>query len=437
MEKIISLAKQRGFVYKSSEIYGGAYSFYDYGPLGVELKNNIKKQWWKNVVYQRQDVVGLDSSILSPRIVWEASGHLQGFADLLVECKQCHHRFKEDELNKNQCPDCAGDLTSPKQFNLLMKTNLGVVKDKQEEYYLRGETCQGIYLNYLNVKDSLRKKLPFGIAQIGKAFRNEITPKNFIFRTREFEQMEMQYFVNPDEANKHYDEWKQVTMDWYKQYIVNSENLRWREHTKNELAHYAKQAWDIEYKTPFGGWKEFAGVHNRGDWDLSRHQEYSQIKMEYRDEVTNQKFTPWVVEVSIGVDRAFLMFLLDAYDEVDGGRTTTTKSIKAKEVVLRLDKRLAPIKAGILPLAKKPELIKIANQIYDELSRQWMCEYDQTGSIGKRYRRQDEIGTPYSITIDFDTIKDKQVTIRDRDTMKQERILINALPDYIREGIRD
>ncbi|MEK9158474.1 MAG: glycine--tRNA ligase, partial [Patescibacteria group bacterium] len=334
MEKLISLCKRRGFVFPSSEIYGGLSSCYDYGPLGVELKNNIKKAWWKAIVQTRDDVVGLDSSILTSKIVWEASGHLQSFNDPLVECKKCQHRFRADHLLEARqaepgyikekpltikdvaCPDCGGELSEPRNFNLLMKTELGAVEGAKEEAYLRGETCQGIYLDFLNVKDSLRKKLPFGIAQIGKAFRNEITTKNFIFRTREFEQMEMQYFVNPQEVGKFFEEWREWTMEWYKRMIYRPENLRWRQHEEDERAHYAKDAWDVEYNTPMG-WKEFAGVHNRGDWDLSRHSQYSGVDLSYQDPVSNEKFMPWISEVSFGCDRAVFLFLLDAYDEVE------------------------------------------------------------------------------------------------------------------------
>lgn len=449
MDKLISLCKRRGFIFPSAEIYGGFAASYDFGPLGVELKNNVKKIWWKEMVQKRDDVVGLDSAILTPQIVWEASGHLASFHDPLVECKKCHHRFRADHLLEAKqaepgyikekpleikdigCPDCAGPLTEPKNFNLLMKTELGAVEKEKNEAYLRGETCQGIYLNYLNVKESLRKKLPFGVAQIGKAFRNEITVKNFIFRTREFEQMEMQYFVNPKEAERFYEEWKEWTMNWYKKLVNRPENLRWRRHEEGERAHYARDAWDIEYNTPMG-WKEFAGVHNRGDWDLSRHQEYSQMAMEYKDSATGEQFIPWVDEVSLGCDRAVLLFLLDAYEEVEA-RSGEEDAKHEKEIVLRLHKDLAPVKVAVLPLSKKEPLTALAREIQSQLWGDLMIQYDETGSIGKRYRRQDEIGTPYCVTVDFESLDDKKVTVRDRDTMEQERVAIDELKDYFKK----
>ncbi|MEK7653290.1 MAG: glycine--tRNA ligase [Patescibacteria group bacterium] len=434
MNKLVSLCKRRGFIFPSAEIYGGIGGFYDFGPLGTELKNNIKRAWWKKMVQERNDVVGLDSSICAPRAVWEASGHLAGFTDPLVECKKCHHRFRADQIEKGKCPDCGGELTEAKKFNLLMKTFLGAVEGEQNEAYLRGETCQGIYLDYLNVKDATRKKLPFGIAQIGKAFRNEITPGNFIFRTREFEQMEMQYFVQPKQAKKYYDQWKGWTMDWYKSFITQPKNLRWRQHQQDELAHYAKEAWDIEYRTPFSsdGWSEFAGVHNRGDWDLSRHAKFSGVDMNYSDEKTGEKFIPWVVEVSQGADRAVLMFLIDAYREVET-RSGDEDAKHEKEVVLKLHRDLAPIKIAILPLSKKENLSKLASEIQRDLAPYFMTMADETGSIGKRYRRQDEIGTPYCVTVDFESLEDKKVTVRDRDTMKQDRVATRELKDYFKE----
>ncbi|MFA5175310.1 MAG: glycine--tRNA ligase [Patescibacteria group bacterium] len=453
-EKIISLAKRRGFIYQTAEIYGGLAASYDYGPLGVELKNNLKKAWWKAMVAKRNDVVGLDSAILTPRIVWEASGHLQSFHDPLVECKSCHHRFRADhlleakqaepgyikekpiEMKDLKCPDCGGELTEPKNFNLLMKTELGSVEGQKEEAYMRGETCQGIYLDYLSVKESMRKKLPFGIAQIGKAFRNEITTKNFTFRMREFEQMEQQYFVNPKDAEKHFNYWKEQRWNWYKNLGMKEEDMRWRQHADNERAHYAKDAWDIEYNTPWGGWKEMAGVHNRGDWDLSRHGQYSKVDMTYRDEETGEKFIPWIVETSDGADRAVLMFLVDAFDEIDA-RSGEEDAKHEKEIVLRLHKDLAPIKIAVFPLSKKEPLQKLALEIQAELWKKRMTQYDESGSIGKRYRRQDEIGTPYCVTVDFDTLEDKKVTVRDRDTMEQERVEIGNLKNYFDEKFDD
>lgn len=448
IDKIISLAKRRGFVFPSSEIYGGLSSTYDYGPLGVELKNNIKKAWWKAMVQKRNDVVGLDSSILTPKIVWEASGHLQSFHDPLVECKNCHHRFRADhlleakqaepgyikekpvEISQIPCPDCGGALSEPKNFNLLMKTELGAVEGQKEEAYLRGETCQGIYLDYLSVKESMRQKLPFGIAQTGKAFRNEITTKNFTFRMREFEQMEMQFFVAPQDAAKHFEYWREQRFNWYKELGMKEKNLRWRQHAADERAHYAKDAWDIEYNTPWGGWKEMAGVHNRGDWDLSRHGKYSGADMTYADPESGEKYIPYIVETSDGADRAALMFLLDAYTEMET-RSGDEDAKHETEMVLKLHKDLAPIKAAILPLSKKEPLQKLAKEIQAGLWSDFMTQYDETGSIGKRYRRQDEIGTPYCVTVDFESLEDKKVTVRDRDTMEQERVSVKELKDYL------
>ena len=447
LDTIVSFAKRRGFIFQSAEIYGGLSSCYDYGPLGVELKNNIKRAWLKEMVQKRNDVVGLDSAILSPEIVWEASGHLQGFSDPLVECKECHHRFRADhlleakqaepgyvkekpvELTDIDCPDCGGKLTEPQDFNLMMKTELGVVEGKKDIAYLRGETCQGIFLNYQNVIDSMRKKPPFGIAQVGKAFRNEITTKHFTFRMKEFEQMEMQYFVDPNDATEYFAYWKTQRMNWYTKLGMKPENLRWRQHEPDERAHYALDAWDIEYNTPWDGWKEMEGVHNRGNWDLSRHSEYSKKDLSYTDQVNNKKFIPFVVETSGGVDRASLMFLADAYSEVET-RSGDDNSKHEKEIVLRLHKDLAPIKVAILPLSKKEPLQKLSLEIQDKLKNHLMTEYDETGSIGKRYRRQDEIGTPYCLTVDFDSLEDKKVTVRDRDTMEQVRISIAEVADY-------
>ena len=452
LETIVSFAKRRGFIFQSSEIYGGLASCYDYGPLGVELKNNVKKAWWNAMVQQRNDVVGLDTSIITPKIVWEASGHLQSFNDPLVECTKCHHRFRADHLlearqaepghikeqpldiNDISCPECDGELGKQQDFNLLMKTELGAVEGKKEEAILRGETCQGIYLNFLNVQNSMRKKLPFGIAQIGKAFRNEITTKAFIFRTREFEQMEQQFFVHPADADKYFEQWKQARWDWYINLGIKPENIRWRQHAEDERAHYAKDAWDIEYDTPWSGWSEMAGVHNRGDWDLSRHSEYSKQDLSYHNQETKDKFMPYIIETSDGADRATLMFLVDAYDEVET-RSGDEKSKHEKEVVLRLHKDLAPIKMAILPLSKKEPLQKMSNSIQQKLWKKYMTMYDETGSIGKRYRRQDEIGTPYCVTVDFDSLEDNKVTVRDRDTMEQNRISTEEVEEYFQDKL--
>ncbi|HRY63640.1 MAG TPA: glycine--tRNA ligase [Patescibacteria group bacterium] len=454
MDKLISLAKRRGFVFQSSEIYGGFGSCYDYGPLGVELINNIKKAWWKAMVQKRDDVVGLDSAIIMHPRVWEASGHVESFADPLVDCKKCKKRFRADHLLEAAsmkpdldahkeppksikdivCPECGGELTEPRNFNLLMKTHIGAVEDESSLAYLRGETCQGIYVNFKNILDSSRQKLPFGIAQIGKAFRNEITPGNYIFRTREFEQMEMQFFVNPKEADKWYQYWREERMKWYKDLGMRGEFIRWRQHTKEELAHYAKEAWDIEFDSPFGGWKELAGVHNRGNWDLSRHGEYSGVDLSYLDPETKEKYIPYIVETSDGAGRAMLAFLLNGYEEVET-RSGDADSKHEKEVVLHLHKSLAPIKVAVLPLSKKEELQKVAHEIKNSLAENWMTQYDETGSIGKRYRRQDEIGTPYCVTVDFETANDKKVTVRDILTMGQERIGVEELKEYFREKL--
>ncbi|NMC51969.1 glycine--tRNA ligase [Candidatus Kuenenbacteria bacterium] len=456
MDKLISLAKRRGFVFQSSEIYGGFGSCYDYGPLGVELINNIKKAWWKVMVQKRDDVVGLDSAIIMHPKVWEASGHVESFSDPLVDCKDCKKRFRADHLleaasmkpdldaRKEKpkdikdivCPECGGELTEPRNFNLLMKTFIGAVEDETSQAYLRGETCQGIYVNFKNILDSSRQKMPFGIAQIGKAFRNEITPGNYIFRTREFEQMEMQFFVNPKEADKWYDYWREKRMQWYKELGMKDEFIRWRQHSKEELAHYAKAAWDIEFDSPFGGWKELAGVHNRGNWDLSRHGEYSGVDLSYTDQVTQEKYIPYIVETSDGAGRAMLAFLLNGYEEVET-RSGDDEAKHEKEVVLHLHKSLAPIKVAVLPLSKKEELQKTAHEIKDSLAENWMTQYDETGSIGKRYRRQDEIGTPYCVTVDFETAKDKKVTVRDIETMKQERVAVGELREYLREKLEE
>ena len=423
MQKIISIAKTRGFIFPSSEIYGGFGSSYDFGPLGVEMKNNIKKEWWDEMTKKQNsfnnEIVGLDSAILMNPNVWQASGHLTaGFADELVECKKCHHRFRKDFLKQEKCPDCQGDLTESKKFNLMMKTFVGPVEDDAALAYLRAETCQGIYLNFLNVLNSMRLKVPFGIAQIGKAFRNEITPGNFIFRTREFEQMEMQWFCLPDQADHYFDYWKNERLKWYFNLGIKKENLRIIEVPEQERSHYAKKQIDIEYKFPFG-WKEIEGIHNRGDWDLSNHSKHSNQDMKY------QGYYPYVIETSVGADRSLLAFLTDAYSEIKGGRTTTTESVKEQEVVLKLNKKLAPNKIAVLPLVKnKPELIDKAQQVYQLLKNHFTCQYDQSSAIGRRYRRQDEIGTIFCLTIDFDSLTNNDLTLRDRDAMKQERIKI-------------
>ncbi len=450
MDKLVSLCKRRGFIYQSSEIYGGINSIYDYGPLGVELKNNVKKAWWREMVQLRDNIVGLDSGILMHPKIWEASGHLAGFTDPLVDCKSCKKRFRADHFldtvkgikaefepvdikrQEIKCPECGGELTAVRDFNLMFKTFMGAVEDTASEIYLRPETAQGIYVNFENVCQSSRQTIPFGIAQIGKAFRNEITPGNFTFRTREFEQMEMQFFIKPKEADKWFDYWCEARRQWYEELGVNQKKLHLREHQKNELAHYAKKAVDIEYEFPFGQ-SELEGIHNRGDWDLSRHQKYSGKNLEYQDLETKEKFIPYIIETSGGIDRSILAFLIDAYSEVKGGRTTTTASAKEVEVVLKLHQDLAPIKIAVFPLSKKEPLEKVSQEIYHNLMKSYRCDYDITGSIGRRYRRQDEIGTPYCITVDFESLEDKKVTVRDRDMMKQDRIAIAELIDYFRE----
>jgi len=430
MSKIISLCKRRGFVFPSSEIYGGLESSYDFGPLGVEMKNNIKKTWWSEMTkFQNPPaggIVGLDAAILMNPEIWQASGHLAaGFADELVECKNCHKRFKADEIKQKVCPDCQGKLTKPRKFNLMMKTFIGSVETEASTTYLRAETCQGIYVNFLNVLNSMRLKIPFGVAQIGKAFRNEITPKDFIYRTREFEQMEFQWFCYPKEAKKYFDYWKKERIKWYLNLGIKKQNLRIKEVPAVERAHYARQQIDIEYKFPFG-WQEIEGVHNRGDFDLSNHAKYSGKDLRYYDEDPpaggKEKYFPYIIETSAGADRSLFAFLCDAYQEVKGGRTKTTKATKEIEILLKLDKRITPIKVAVLPLVRnKLKLVKKAKEVYRLLKAHFVCQYDELGSIGRRYRRQDEVGTLWCITIDFDTLKDDTVTVRDRDTMKQER----------------
>lgn len=430
MAKIVSLCKRRGFIFPSSEIYGGFGSCYDFGPLGVEMKNNIKKAWWDEMTKVLQEnIVGLDAAILMSPKVWSASGHLTaGFADELVECKKCKKRFRADQIEK-ECPECKGALTAPRKFNLMMKTSIGPVEDEAAITYLRAETCQGIYVNFKNVMDSMRLKIPFGIAQIGKSFRNEITPGNFIYRTREFEQMEMQWFCEPKTADKFFDFWLEQRMKWYLSLGIKKENIKAEEVPKKELAHYAKRAVDIEYKFPFG-WKEIEGVHNRGDWDLSNHSKHS------GQDLKHEGYFPYIIETSAGADRALLMFLIDAYQEIKGGRTETTEATKEMEIILKLDRKLAPVKAAVLPLVKnKPEVVKKAKEVYDLLKSHFSIQYDETGSIGRRYRRQDEIGTVFCLTTDFDTLKDNTVTIRDRDTMKQERVRINELIECLRKQL--
>ncbi len=434
LEKLVALAKRRGFIYPGSEIYGGIAGFWDYGPLGVELKNNLKRLWWKTMVYARDDVLGIDASIVMNPQVWVASGHVNSFTDPLVECKICHVRFRADKKEEitghNQTVHQGkGEWTEPKQFNILTEVFLGVTEPKMKAY-LRGEITQGVFVNFQNVVSSTRMKIPFGIAQIGKAFRNEITPGNFTFRSREFEQMELEFFIKPDEkkGDEVFNYWKQERMNWYQSLGIRKDNLRFRDHEPDERAHYARKACDIEYNAPFstkggsassGGWSEFEGIHHRGEWDLSRH------KLQYKDQQTGEEFTPWVIETSGGVDRAVLFLLLDAYQEDE------------KRVVLRLDPRLAPYKAAIFPLvSNKPDLVTKARNIYHDLKRDLYIAWDDRGNIGKRYFAQDEIGTPFCVTIDYETLDSDTVTVRDRDTTVQERVPVTKLKQFFAEKIK-
>ena len=427
MDKIASLGKRRGFIYQNSEIYGGLGSVWDYGPLGVELKNNVKKAWWASNVYRRGDMEGLDSSILMHPKTWETSGHLSSFKDLLVDCKECKKRFRDDQLKKKNCPDCGGELTAPRKFNLMFKTFVGSVEDESSQAYLRPETAQGIFLNFSNVLVSSRKKLPFGVAQTGKAFRNEITVGNLTFRSREFEQMEIEYFVKPGEAEKWYKYWVQERFKWYADLGINKENLRIRPHAKDELAHYAEACSDIEYKFPFG-WSELEGIANRTDYDLRKHSEASGVKLEYFDDETKEKFFPYIIEPSGGVDRSVLAFLVDAYRE--------EKVRGEKRVVLGLHKDLAPIKVAVLPLLRnRPEVVEMAKRITENLRSNFKVMYDDTASIGRLYRRQDEVGTLYCVTVDVDSLSDKKVTVRYRDSMKQDRVEAENLKGFIGEKL--
>ncbi|MDD5032842.1 MAG: glycine--tRNA ligase [Candidatus Pacebacteria bacterium] len=441
MEKIISLAKRRGFVYPGSEIYGGLAGIYDYGPLGVEMRHNIKQYFWKKFIIEREDVYGMGAAILMPAKVWEASGHtgVAGLVDPLVECKICHERVRADQpeaiadhekLHKNEKTKM--EWTEPTVFNLLVSTRLGASEKSATQVYLRGEITQGVHVNFKNVLDSMHPKIPFGIGQIGKAFRNEITPRDFLYRQREFEQMELQYYIKPDEAEgkKQYEYWKQFAFDWYLGLGFKKENLRLRQHAPDERAHYAKDAWDIEYDTPFAGWKEAWGLHHRGDWDLKRHNEYSNTDMTYYDEETKERFIPWDIECSGGVDRAFLFVLLEAYTEDELGGET--------RAYLKLSPKLAPVKAAVFPLLKnKPVLVEKARGVYKILKDEFgAIMFDDNGNIGKRYRRQDEIGTPFCVTIDFETLENDTMTIRDRDTGKQERIDIKEISAYFQERLK-
>lgn len=439
MEKLVSLCKRRGYIFQSSEIYGGTGSVWDYGPLGVELKRNVKDRWWNAMVHSRDDVEGLDASILMNPRVWEASGHVSGFVDPLVDCRTCKGRFRADKLEDARCPrkpskhpgefaEC--QLTEPRQFNLMFKTFMGPVEESASVTYLRPETAQGIFVNFLNVQQAMRQKVPFGIAQIGKAFRNEITPGNFIFRTREFEQMEMQFFVEPEKANEWFEYWKGERLRWHLSLGLDPARLEFHEHTPEELAHYAKGAFDVQFD--FGGTlgsQEIEGVHNRGDFDLGRHTEFSGKKLEYFDQQSNRRYLPWVVETSVGADRVTLAILVNGYRE---------ESVPGEEegrVVLGLHPSIAPIKAAVFPLTKKDGQPEMAHRIADDLRRIVTVDYDESGSIGKRYRRQDEIGTPYCITVDGESAAADSVTVRDRDTLQQDRVNVTELLRYLLEKL--
>ncbi|MBI4600151.1 glycine--tRNA ligase [Candidatus Uhrbacteria bacterium] len=459
METLVSLCKRRGFVFPSSEIYGGMQAIYDYGHYGTLLKNNIRDAWWKDMVQYRDDVVGLDSAIFMHPTTWVASGHVGGFNDPQIDCRKCKNRFRADhilegfginadkapldEINahldrlrkekKLKCRECGSpDLTAARIFSLMVKSNIGSPTDELKEenaVYLRPETCGGIYLEYKNTIDALHCKLPFGIAQVGKAFRNEIVARQFIFRTREFEQMEMQYFLHPDSMNKAYDMWKDTRWKWYREYGISEDEIRWYKHEK--LAHYASEAYDVEYRfKALGEYKEVEGIHARGDWDLSQHSKHSGVDLSYFDEKTGERFIPHIAETSVGLNRLVLMFIDHAYTEE---QAPTAGGKEETRVVLKFDKRLAPVKVAVLPLSKKEELQKPARDIWNTLKRLFIVEYDETQSIGKRYRRQDEIGTPYCVTVDFDSLEDNAVTVRDRDTMAQERIAIRELEAFFKE----
>jgi glycyl-tRNA synthetase len=475
MDKIVSLAKRRGFIFQSSEIYGGLNGCWDYGPLGVEMLNNVKQQWWRNMTY-RENVEGLDASILMHPRVWEASGHVENFTDPMVDCKQCKARYRVDVLFEDlsarkkkeilrelepgkfegeqkdeiilmqfeeravheeflekavrilPCPNCGnrGTFTDARKFNLMFKTFIGPVEDSSNVVYLRPETAQGIFVNFLNVQSGSRQKIPFGIAQIGKAFRNEINTKNFLFRTREFEQMEMQFFVKPGTDDRHFEYWRNERMQWFVDLGMHKEKLRWHQHPKEKLAHYAKDAYDIEYEFPFG-WGEIEGVHNRTDYDLSRHEQFSGKAMKYFDEETKEKFTPYVIETSSGASRSFMAFLVDSYQEEEA---PTAEGGMEMRTILKLHPGLAPTKIAVFPLVNRDGMPEISRSIEADLRKSFRVFYDDSGAIGRRYRRQDEVGTPYCITVDSETLQNRTVTVRDRDSMQQERVAIDRLKDY-------
>ena len=431
MEKLVSLCKRRGFIFQSSEIYGGLSSAWDYGPLGVELKNRIQNFWGREMTQLHDNIVGIDAAIMMHPRVWEASGHVESFTDPLVDCKNCKQRFRSDQLPENalnlkRCPECGGELTEPRQFNLMFKTHIGPVENDGSIVYLRPETAQGIYVNFRNVLQTSRLKVPFGIAQVGKAFRNEITTKNFIFRTCEFEQMEMQYFIHPSEDEKWFEHWKEDRFEFYKNMGIRAYKMRFRRHGPEELAHYARVAFDIEYEFPFG-WKELEGIHNRTDYDLRRHIEFSGKDLTYLDDLRTERYIPYVIETSAGLTRTVLTALSDAYEEeeVDGD----------KRVVMKLHPMIAPITVGVFPLVKKDGLAELARDIELGLRKEYSTFYDQGGAIGRRYRRQDEIGTPFCVTIDYQTKEDRTVTLRFRDSMDQIRVRVEELIPRIKEAV--
>lgn len=429
LDTITNLAKKRGFAFQASEIYGGLRSAYDYGPLGVELLRNVKAEWWRSMVQERADVVGIDSAIIQARQVWQASGHEEVFTDPMVECRNCNSRHRLDKLDDpDKCPSCgvSGQFTDPRDFNLMFRTHMGHTETDENLVFLRPETAQGIFTNYENVRRTQRLKLPFGVAQIGKSFRNEITPGQFVFRTREFEQMEMEYFCRPEEADEWFQFWLDQRMQWYVDLGMDRDNLRLREHDSDELSHYSVSTADVEYRFPWG-WDELEGIANRTDFDLRQHAEHSGQELTYFDPESNERFYPYVIEPAAGATRATFAFLIDGYheEEVDGEMRT----------VLQLHHRLAPYKVAVLPLSKKPELIEPAEKLAEELRRRWMVELDVTQSIGRRYRRQDEIGTPYCVTVDFDSLEDGAATVRDRDTMAQDRVSMGAIVGYLDERL--
>ncbi|MGB2630539.1 MAG: glycine--tRNA ligase [Candidatus Omnitrophota bacterium] len=427
LKDIANLCKRRGYIFQDSEIYGGIGSVWDYGPLGIELKKSVKDLWWKRMVYERDDVEGLDAAIIMNPETWKASGHVTSFADMLVDCKECKKRFRVDKLKGKKCPECGGNITEPKSFNLMFKTQVGSVEGNQQDVYLRPETAQGIFVNFENILNTSRRKLPFGVAQIGKAFRNEITTGNFTFRSREFEQMELEYFVKPGEDEKWYEYWLQERLDWYISLGIRKENLKLREHEKEELAHYAKKCHDIEYLFPMG-WSELEGIANRTDFDLKQHSAISGHDLTYFDDGTGERYMPYVIEPSGGIDRTVLALLVDAY------RSEVVK--ERKRVFLSLDKRLAPIKVAVLPLLKnRPEIVEMAHKVRDDIKGNYRVVYDDTAAIGRLYRRQDEIGTPFCVTVDVDSLTDGKITLRYRDTMEQDRVDASKLKELLKKKL--